>query len=173
MSQVCSWQHNILVSCPLPTRSVDRQTDSKEPHHLYPSQDMHGRLQFPGCFVGMWSTVQFASQERNKGKVQNIFVISPHSTSPNVIALFTILLYHLLLPSCAIVKFGEEEVTGGLHLENVGLINETCSLTLREERRLRVFENRVLRRVFGPKRDEVQGNGENYIMKSSVICTPY
>ena len=28
---------------------------------------------------------------------------------------------------------------------------------LREERRLRVFENRVLRRVFGPKRDEVTG----------------
>jgi hypothetical protein len=32
---------------------------------------------------------------------------------------------------------------------------EAWSLTLREERRLRVFENRVLRRVFGPKRDEV------------------
>jgi len=32
---------------------------------------------------------------------------------------------------------------------------ETWSLTLREERRLRVFENRVLRRIFGPKRDEV------------------
>ena len=30
-------------------------------------------------------------------------------------------------------------------------------LTLREERRLRVFENRVLRKVFGPKRDEVTG----------------
>jgi hypothetical protein len=29
-------------------------------------------------------------------------------------------------------------------------------MTLREERRLRVFENRVLRRVFGPKRDEVK-----------------
>jgi hypothetical protein len=28
-------------------------------------------------------------------------------------------------------------------------------LTLREKRRLRVFENRVLRRIFGPKRDEV------------------
>ena len=27
----------------------------------------------------------------------------------------------------------------------------------------------MLRRVFGPKRDEVTGNGENYIMKSSVI----
>jgi hypothetical protein len=30
-------------------------------------------------------------------------------------------------------------------------------LTLREEQRLRVFENRVLRRIFGPKRDEVTG----------------
>jgi len=30
--------------------------------------------------------------------------------------------------------------------------SETWSLTLREERRLRVFENRVLRRIFGPKR---------------------
>ena len=34
---------------------------------------------------------------------------------------------------------------------------ETWSLILREERRLRVFENRVLRRIFGPKRDEVTG----------------
>ena len=32
---------------------------------------------------------------------------------------------------------------------------ETWSLTLREEHGLRVFENRVLRRIFGPKRDEV------------------
>jgi hypothetical protein len=31
---------------------------------------------------------------------------------------------------------------------------ETWSLTLREERRLKVFENKVLRRIFGPKRDE-------------------
>ena len=34
---------------------------------------------------------------------------------------------------------------------------ETWSPTLREERRLRVFENKVLRRVFGPKMDEVRG----------------
>jgi hypothetical protein len=34
---------------------------------------------------------------------------------------------------------------------------ETWPLTLREEHRLRVFENRVLRRIFGPKRDEVTG----------------
>jgi hypothetical protein len=43
---------------------------------------------------------------------------------------------------------------------------EAWSLTLKEERRLRVFENRVLRRIFGPKRDEVTGNGENYIMRN-------
>jgi hypothetical protein len=35
---------------------------------------------------------------------------------------------------------------------------ETWSLTLREEQRVRVFENRVLRRIFKPKRDEVTGD---------------
>ena len=43
---------------------------------------------------------------------------------------------------------------------------------MREERRLRVSENSVLRRIFEPKRDEVRGGGENYIMKSLMICTP-
>jgi hypothetical protein len=50
---------------------------------------------------------------------------------------------------------------------------ETWSLTLRDERRLKVFENRLLRRTFGSKRDEVTGGGENYIMRSLMICTPY
>jgi hypothetical protein len=50
---------------------------------------------------------------------------------------------------------------------------ETWSLTLREEHKLRVFENRVLRRIFGPKRDEVTGerrklhNEELHILYSS------
>ena len=34
---------------------------------------------------------------------------------------------------------------------------ETWSFTFREERRMRVFENRVRRRIFGPKRDEIAG----------------
>jgi len=34
---------------------------------------------------------------------------------------------------------------------------ETWSLTLREERKLRLFENMVLRRIFGPRRDEATG----------------
>jgi hypothetical protein len=46
---------------------------------------------------------------------------------------------------------------------------ETWSLTLREEQRLKGFENRVLRRIFGPKRDEVRG--ENSITRSFMICT--
>jgi hypothetical protein len=46
---------------------------------------------------------------------------------------------------------------------------ETWSLTLREEYRLRVFENRVQRRIFGQKRDEE--TGENCIRRGFVICT--
>jgi hypothetical protein len=51
---------------------------------------------------------------------------------------------------------------------------ETWSPTLREEHRLRVFENRMLRRTFGPKRDEVTGrrrklhNEELY----DLYCSP-
>ena len=56
---------------------------------------------------------------------------------------------------------------------NLSVVAKIYKVTLRDERRLRVFENRVLRRVFGSKRDEVTGNGENYIMRSLVICTPY
>ena len=37
---------------------------------------------------------------------------------------------------------------------------ETWSLTLREERKLRVFENMVLRRIFGSRRDDVTGEME-------------
>jgi hypothetical protein len=40
---------------------------------------------------------------------------------------------------------------------------ETWSLTLREERKLRVFDNRMLRRIFGPKRDEVTREWEKSI----------
>jgi len=50
---------------------------------------------------------------------------------------------------------------------------ETWSLTLAEERRLRVFENRVLRRIFGPKRDKVTGSGENYIRRSLIISVAH
>jgi hypothetical protein len=43
---------------------------------------------------------------------------------------------------------------------------EIWSLTLREEQRLREFENRVLRRIFGPKTDEVTAGGENCITRN-------
>jgi hypothetical protein len=47
------------------------------------------------------------------------------------------------------------------------------SFTLREERRLRVFVNRVLRKVFRPTRDEVKGSGEDYIIRSFMLCTSH
>jgi hypothetical protein len=51
---------------------------------------------------------------------------------------------------------------------------ETWSLILREECRVRVFENKVLRRIFGPKKDEVTGewrrlhNKELFVLQSSL-----
>jgi len=51
---------------------------------------------------------------------------------------------------------------------------DTWSLILRKERRLTVYENRVLRRIFGRKRDEVTGEWkENYIIRSFEICIPH
>jgi hypothetical protein len=48
---------------------------------------------------------------------------------------------------------------------------ETWSLTLMGQHRLRVFQNRVLRRISGPKRDEVAGEWRKFIMGSFIICT--
>ena len=46
----------------------------------------------------------------------------------------------------------------------------TWSVTSREERRLRVLENRVLRRIFGPKRDGVTGEWRKLHNESVMIC---
>ena len=48
------------------------------------------------------------------------------------------------------------------------------SLTLREERRLRVFEKRVLRRIFGPKRDDVTGEWRKLHNEelNDLYCSP-
>jgi len=48
---------------------------------------------------------------------------------------------------------------------------ETGLLTLREEGKPEVLESRRLRRIYGPKRDKVTENGEDYIMRSLMICT--
>jgi len=44
---------------------------------------------------------------------------------------------------------------------------------LRDESRLRVFENRGLSKIFGPKRDEITGEWKNYIRRSLMICTAH
>jgi len=44
---------------------------------------------------------------------------------------------------------------------------------LRKGCTLRVSENRELRKIFGCRRDKITGSGENYIMKSLMICTPH
>jgi hypothetical protein len=51
---------------------------------------------------------------------------------------------------------------------------ETWSLTLREERKLRVFENMVFRRIFGPRRDEVTGEWRRLHNEelNDLYCSP-
>ena len=56
----------------------------------------------------------------------------------------------------AIQKFKDQDIRT-IILSVVLYGCETWSLTLREEKKLRVFENMVMRRIFGPRRDEVTG----------------
>ena len=62
-----------------------------------------------------------------------------------------------LLSSCLLPKNLKIEIYRTIILPVVLYGCETWSLTVREGRRLRVFENRVLRRIFWPKRNEVTG----------------
>jgi hypothetical protein len=62
-----------------------------------------------------------------------------------------------LLSSCLLSRNVKVKVYKTIILPVVLYRCETWSITLREEHRLRVFENRVLRRIFGPKRDQMTG----------------
>jgi hypothetical protein len=85
-----------------------------------------------------------------------------------------------------LLPFGAEYLSSSLPFRNVKNMYrttilpvvlygcETWSLTLREERRPRVFENKVLRRIFGPGRDEVTGEWrKTYNEELSDMCTPH
>jgi hypothetical protein len=48
---------------------------------------------------------------------------------------------------------------------------ETWFLTLREEHKLRMYENRVLRKIFGLKRDDVMGRLRKLHVRSFITCT--
>jgi len=71
-----------------------------------------------------------------------------------------------LLSSRLLSKNLKIKIYGTIILPVVLFGCETWSLTLRVERKLRVFENMVLRRIFGPGRDEVMGNGGDCITRS-------
>jgi len=58
------------------------------------------------------------------------------------------------MPYCS---FSQDDSVVAIILPVVLYGRETWSLTLREEHRLRMFENKLLRRIFGPKGDEVTG----------------
>jgi hypothetical protein len=76
-------------------------------------------------------------------------------------------LVHSLLSSLLLSRNVKVKVYKTIIMQVVLYGCETWSLTLREEHRLRVFENRVLRRIFGPKWDEVIGY--NLYSSSDII----
>jgi hypothetical protein len=66
--------------------------------------------------------------------------------------------FQSLLSSCLLFRDVKVKIYKTIILPVILYGCETWSLTLREEHRLKVFGNRVLRRIFGPKRDEVTGD---------------
>jgi hypothetical protein len=80
--------------------------------------------------------------------------------------------YHLvqsLLSSCLLSKHIKIRIYKAIILPVVLYGCETLPLTLREEHRLRVFENRVLRKIFGLKRDDMTG-GEGWRKLHNELC---
>ena len=78
-----------------------------------------------------------------------------------------------LLSSSLLSKYIKIKIYRNIILSLVVYGCETWSLTLREERRLRVFENRVLRRIFGLIGMRLQVTAEIYIMRSLMLCTAH
>jgi hypothetical protein len=66
------------------------------------------------------------------------------------------------LPSCLLSRNVKIKIYKTIILPVILYGWETRSLTLREEHRLRVFENKVLSRIFGPNRDEVMGEWKRF-----------
>jgi len=76
-----------------------------------------------------------------------------------------------LLSSSLLSKTIKINICRSIILPGVVYVCGTWSLTLSEERRLRAFENSVLRKIFVPRRDEVTEKWKNYILRSLMICT--
>jgi hypothetical protein len=76
-----------------------------------------------------------------------------------------------LLSSRLLSKNIKITVSTNINLPFVLYWRDTWSLSLGEKHRLRILENRVLRNVFGPKRDE-QGAEGNCTGRGFMICTP-
>jgi hypothetical protein len=76
-----------------------------------------------------------------------------------------------LLSSCLLSRIIKVKIYKTIILPFVLYGCETWSLTLSKEHRLRVLKNRVLRRIFGPERDDVTGEWRKLHMNSFIICT--
>jgi hypothetical protein len=101
----------------------------------------------------------------NQNLIQEEFKRRLNSGSPCYHSAQTLLSSHLLSKNVKIV------ICKTMSLPVVMYECETLSLTLRQDHRLRVFENRVLRKIFGLKRDEVMGGWKR--LNNEELCDLY
>ena len=87
-----------------------------------------------------------------------------------VIIFIMLLKFQTLLSSRQLSKNLKIKIYKPIILPVVQYGCETWSLTLREECRLRVFENRILKRILGPRRMRM-GSGESSTMRNFIVCT--
>jgi len=73
------------------------------------------------------------------------------------------------LESISLSKYVKSKIYGNIILLVVLYGYETWSFTLREEHKLKVFKNRVLRKVFAPKRV----TGGDWLMRNFIICAAH
>jgi hypothetical protein len=76
-----------------------------------------------------------------------------------------------LLSSSLLTKYITIKIYRTITLRVVYYGCETWSLTLREAHRLKLFENRVLKKIFGPKRDDVTGQHTRLHNEEPSFCT--
>ena len=116
---------------------MSRDQNAGRSHSMKIDNNFFERVEQFKCLETIW-TNQNSTQEEIKSRLKSFYHSAQHLLSSNWLSknlkIYEIIILPVVLYGC-----------------------ETWSLTLREERRLRVFENRALRRIFGPKRDEVTG----------------
>jgi hypothetical protein len=110
-----------------------------------------------GLFIRLGFSQIFAMFHPFRGAIISLYIVTSLRSASACYHSVQNLLFLRLLPKNLKIKIHRTII---LPIVLYGF--ETWSLTLREERKMRVFENMVLRRIFGPRRDKVTGEWRRF-----------